>query len=63
MRRRRGRGLRQWQRAPQAPRERQAGAANDERDEHEDGTMERMSCGFSRQRLLTAGCYSGIQFV
>lgn len=26
---RRGRGLRQWQRTPQAPRERQAGAAND----------------------------------
>lgn len=44
-RRRRERGLRQWQRAPQAPRERQAGAANDERDGDGDGAMERMSCG------------------
>lgn len=30
--RKRGRGLRQWQRAPRAPREKQVGAVNDERE-------------------------------
>lgn len=37
-------GARQWQRAPQASRERQAGAANYEREG--DGAMESMNCGF-----------------
>lgn len=39
-------GARQWQRAPQAPRERQAGAASDDKDRHGDTTMDYISYGF-----------------
>lgn len=53
-RKRRGRGISQWKKAPQAPRKKQAGAANDERDRDRDGTMEHMSCGFK-----TAACSLG----
>ena len=52
--RRRGRGLRQWQRATRAPRERQDGAAGGRGWGWDD-----MSCGFKGSGLL-AGCYSGV---